>query len=226
MPGGVPVLIGALLAWGVVAGGHPLALGVVAVAALKPGWFLAGAAGWAAWYRLTTRSDPTADEGVFLRALASELRAGASLRPAPADASLRTPGLHLSTAVRLASSGRPAADVGKALEAALPLNGRRACAAYRLASTTGGAPAVVFEGLARRAAEAADLARERRTLTAQARLSAWLVGGAPIGFAVVMVVLGRGPGLEGAGGLLMVAGLGLELVGALVVWWMVRRSER
>jgi Flp pilus assembly protein TadB len=85
----------------------------------------------------------------------------------------------------------------------------------------------VFADLAVRAVEAGDLIRERRALTAQARLSAALVGGAPIAVVALLVVSGRASALlDSTGGRTIGAiGLALLVAGGLVVWAMVRRAE-
>jgi Flp pilus assembly protein TadB len=124
--------------------------------------------------------------------------------------------------VHLAAAGRPAGEVVPALQVALPVNGRMAGAAYRLVSDTGGRAAAVFAALAVRAADAGDIERERRALTAQARLSAWLVGGFPAGVTVAMAVVGRGPSLQGAGAVISLLGIGLIVAGGTGVALMVR----
>ena len=62
--------------------------------------------------------------------------------------------------------------------------------------------------------------RERRALTAQARATAWLVAGVPLGLFAVLAVTGRidiGPSLP-----IAAVGLGLQLVGVAVVVLMLR----
>jgi Flp pilus assembly protein TadB len=118
--------------------------------------------------------------------------------------------------------------VAGALSEALPANGRLAGAAFRLATETGARAADVFADLAVRATEAGDLARERRALTAQARLSAALVGGAPIAVVALLVVSGRASALleSSSGRAIGAIGLALLVAGGLVVWVMVRTAER
>ncbi len=195
-----------------------------AVAVVQPGWFLGGAAALAvvARARRDRGAGPDAEAAVLL-GIAAELRAGASLRSALAGGASRAPGLPLAQAVRFAAAGRPMAEVAEELRRALPHNGRLAAAALELTAATGARSAEVFARLAERATTAGELARERRALSAQARLSAWLVGGAPVAFVAVMMLIG--PGLTGAG-VLIPAGVGLIAAGGAVVWWMVRRAER
>ena len=221
------MLIAVLLALTLVAAPHPLVAGIVAFAYLSPQGFLLAAAGWAGYHaRLRGRARrrlPVA-EADFLRGMAAEVDAGASIRQAVIAAADRAPVLALAPAVRLAAAGRPAPDVACRLQAALPLNGRMAAVAYQMVAETGARASDVFAGLAVRAADAGDLERERRALTAQTRLSAWLVGGLPVAATVALEVTGRGPGLTGAGGLLTAIGVGLIGLGGLIVWLMVRST--
>ncbi len=211
------------------AGGAPLV--VVAVAGLafwRPLWLLAAAALWAVIARRGRRQPGPGDEADFLQGLAAELGAGAALRSALVAAAARAPALGLGRACRLAGAGLPAGQVGEALESALPVNGRLAAAAFRLASATGGRVAALFHSLAGRAAEVGRLERERRALTAQARASAWVVGSLPLALLAMLAVTGRAGALLGspAGPVVLAVGLGLEAAGVGIVWLMVRGAGR
>lgn len=205
----------------------PLVL--IGVLALAMGWpvgFLLAALGWGLWNARARLARPQAsNEADFLRAVAAELRAGASLRSGLVAAAARAGRLPLSTVVRLASAGQPSSSVAEALEVALPVNGRLAAAAVRLAGSTGAKSAALFTDLAVRAAQASELSRERRALTAQARLSAGVIGGAPLVFVLLMSLIGQGPGNSGPGSLLSLIGLALIAAGESVVWIMLRRAE-
>lgn len=212
-----------LLALAVVAG---VPLGVVAVAAIvawRPLLVVPLAAGWAVWNRrrvVRARPGPD-DEARYLRAVAAELRAGAPPARAVAVAS-DDPGM--ARVRRLAAAGMAAERVADELGAALPATGALAGAAYRIVTETGARAADVFERLAGTAARLAETARERRVQSAQARASAAVVALVPLGFSA-LVALGSGT-LEAAGEIGMVllgAGVALELLGAAVVVWMVRR---
>jgi tight adherence protein B len=224
------VLSAAVLALAL-AGGAPLpVLGMALLAMWQPWLLLAAAALWAVVARRRgRRARPgPGDEAAFLQGLAAELAAGASLRGALPAAATRAPALDLTRACRLAEAGAPAAEVGGTLAAALPVNGRLAAAAFRLASSTGGRVAALFESLAARAVELGRLSRERRALTAQARASAWVVGGAPVALLGLLAAAGRlGPLLaDPAGRAVLVAGLALESLGVGVVWLMVGGAAR
>jgi len=223
------VLTAAVAAVGLAAG---LPLPVVAAAALaaaQPWWLVVALVIWVVVSRVRRPRGPgPGDEAGFLGALAAELTAGASLRSAVAAAAERTPALDLGPATRLATAGMPAEQVGGALGEALPVNGRLAAAAFRLAAHGGGRVAAMMQTLADRAAEVGRLERERRALTAQARASAWVVGGAPLLLLALLGLSGRlGPLLaDPAGPPILAVGLGLEAMGAVVVWLMLRANRR
>ncbi len=225
------MLTAVLLAGGLVAGIHPVIIAIAALAAVEPRLVLAGAAIWgavAAFRRRRVRVAPD-DEATLFRAMAAELRSGASLRSALAEAAHRVPQIELDRPVRLAAAGTSMADVAGSVEERLPENGRLAAAAFRLSDWSGARVADTFEGLAERAAATAELARERKAATAQARLSALIVGVAPFVFTVLLIATGRGTGLvsHGAAGWLVLGiGLGLEVFGLAVVAAIVWRAER
>lgn len=222
------MLSAAVLALAVAVGAPLVVVGIAALALWRPLWLLAAAGLWAVLARRGRRRAGPGDEADFLQGLAAELGAGAALRSAVVAAAARAPALDLGRACRLAGAGLPAQEVGDALQAALPVNGRLAAAAFRLASATGGRVAGLFHSLAGRAAEVGRLERERRALTAQARASAWVVGSLPIGLLIMLGITGRaGALLAGtAGPLVLAVGLGLEAAGVAVVWLMVRRAGR
>jgi len=222
-------LIGVILGLATAAGAPWLAIAAVGLAVVHPVWFLGAIGVWAVIGSRKTKGPGPEDESAFLRGLAAELSAGASLRGGVIAAAARAPALDLDRAVRLCRAGRPADEIGAALGDALEINRAGTAAAFRLASRTGGAIAPVIEALAMRAEAGGRLARDRSALTAQARLSAWIVGGLPIGMIGLGVITGIGPGAGdlGSGGLALV-GIGLSLIaaGSLIVVVMVRRAER
>ncbi len=225
------MLITVFLAGGLALGVHPAVLALAALAAIEPRLFLLGAAIWAvvhAMRRRRRRVTPD-DEATYFRALSAELRAGASLRGALGEAVDRVPTLSLDRAVRYAAAGAPMTEIADIVEVQLPENGRLAGAAFRLSDWSGAHVADTFAGLADRASASAELARERRAATAQARMSAIVIGFVPIAFAALLLVTGRGAGLLDHGwiGLLILgAGLTLEVLGLLVVALIIRREDR
>jgi tight adherence protein B len=192
---------------------------------------LLGGAVWgvvAAVRRRRSRFSPD-DEATYFRALSAELRAGASLRHAIGEALHRVPTLSLGNATRYAEAGVPMSEIADIVEDRFPENGRLAAAAFRLSGWSGARVADTFESLADRAAASAELVRERRAATAQARLSALVVGIAPIVFAALLFATGRGSALVAhgtVGFLVLGCGLALELVGLVVVATIMRRAER
>jgi tight adherence protein B len=225
------VLTAVLLAAGLALGIHPAVVALAALASIEPRLVLVGAVMWgivAAIRRRKSRITPD-DEATYFRALSAELRAGASLRGAIGEALYRVPGLSLGPAVRYAEAGMPMSEIADAVETRFPENGRLAAAAFRLSDWSGARVADTFEGLAERAAASAELVRERKAATAQARLSALVVGIAPVAFATLLFATGRGSGLMAHGtiGVLVLgAGLALELIGLIVVAMIIRRAEQ
>ena len=215
-----------LVAVGLVAGVHPGVAVVVIVAYLWPVLFLMLAAVWAGYHahhrRRRQQSRPF-QEADFLRGVAAEIDAGSSVRHAVIAGAARAPDLNLEPAVHLAAAGRPAAEVAQRLQEALPVNGRLSAAAYSLVAESGAEASAVFSGLAVRAAGAGDIERERRVMTAQARLSAALVGGLPVVVTLMMGAMGRGPDVQGAGAVVTALGVGLIGLGGLMVWLMVHQ---
>jgi len=221
------VLLGAAL----VAGAPYWVVGAGVVALRWPTVGLVGISGVIAyaWYRkLAGRSRP-GNETLFFAAMAAELRAGSSLRMALGSAAAGNPDFELQPAGRRAAAGLPASDIAQELSERLPRNGKLAGAAFSLAAATGARAADVFESLAQQAAERDDLVRERATLTAQARMSAAVVGGAPILVLVALSASGRGQQLLEAGPVgwaILIAGAALELAGLAVVGLMLWRAGR
>lgn len=219
----------ALLAAAIVTGAHPALIGIAALAIVEPRLVIVGAAGWGAYSYLQRRRSAGADtEAAFLRAMAGELRAGTSLRLALAESAVRFP-LGLEPAARLARAGMPMDGIAPLLRGQLEHNGVTAAAALELSAWSGARTAAVFEGLADRATEAAELRREQRAATIQARLSAWVVGLAPLVFTALLLAAGGAGSLGRAGGVgmtVIAVGVTLEIAGLAVVALMLRRSAR
>ena len=84
-------MMGVVLGLAVASGVPWPAAAAIALAVFHPLWFLVGAVAWAAVH-WKNRAGPTADdESAFLRGLAAELAAGASLRRAVTAAAARAP---------------------------------------------------------------------------------------------------------------------------------------
>jgi Flp pilus assembly protein TadB len=157
------------------------------------------------------------DEVQLLAAVLTALRAGHSLRTAVAGALDGDP--NFESAGRLARVGAPITELGTVL-ADLPANGKRIGAALTVLEMTGGKATAVFDRLLAGAVREADLARERRQLTAQARASALVVAALP---AVATVLSGGrhllGLAQSGSVGLTMTTiGVLLQVAGLAVVW--------
>ena len=222
------MLMAVLAAGAVAAGIHPVTVGVAVLAATRPWLFLAGCAGWVgyAWFARRRAMPSPDDEARLLRSLAAELRSGASLRPALAESAHAAPTLDLSGPTRLAVAGMPMDLVADGVERSLPVNGRLAAAAFRLSSWSGARVAAVFESLASRAADAAELRREQRAATVQARLSAAIVGLAPLLLSLLLVSTGSIPVSGGVALAIVLVGIGLEVAGLVLVLAIIRKEER
>ena len=167
--------------------------------------------------RWQVQRQPGIDEQQFFLAVHGELRGGASLRHAIGAAAQAQPGEIAEDIHRAAGGHQSMAAVCAALRQ-LPQMGRTAAMATRVAIESGGRAAEVFHRLADRARVNADLERQRRTLTAQARLSAAVVGSLPLlwlvfgGWSRLQVLIRHG------GGLVAAAGVGMEALGMALVW--------
>lgn len=172
--------------------------------------------------RIVRRPDRI-DEARLLGSISSELRTGASLRMAIVAATGEGDEGSLQAVHRLALAGAPLGDIARRL-ADLPLTGGSIGVAIRLAEATGGRASALFERLAERAVDQKALYREARTLTVQARSSAAVVVALP----VLSLLLGGGSRIAqlmaaGSGGMVVaVAGLAMQLIGSMAVWWMAR----
>jgi tight adherence protein B len=215
------------LAWGLAAGVPLVVLAALAVGIYQPVLALVGLV--AALVLTRTRLHPRGSESAFLQAVAAELRSGAAVRVAIADAAERMPSLSLTRVARLARAGRPLDELAVHLRSALSRNGTLVAAAVRIAGRTGGKIADTFDELALIAGEDMELRGETRAATAQARLSAWIVGGIPVAYLAYTAASGRlsalvdtgavGIGVLGVGGTLLIAGV-------VTVIAIVRRAQR
>jgi Flp pilus assembly protein TadB len=183
------------------------------------------AAGVAVSMRRAARDLPDDDESTFLRAVSAELHAGATLRTALIAATDRAPDLDLGVWARRATAGRPLAVLAEELRHRLPEAGRTTAAAITFASVSGGASHGIFAGLAQAADEARAVHRERSLATAQVRFSALVVAAAPIPVLVWLALEGTFGALIAmpAGQVVLVLGIGFEVVGIAATALMLRR---
>lgn len=214
---------------------------VPAVAVLLGGLGLAGVAllGVGAVPALVVRSRRGAAEARLetalpgaLEAVARSLRSGASLRQAVEEAgTARASGPQLGA--ELARAGAEAAQ-GASLVSALegvaarrPLPGvRLGVAALCLGAETGGAQARAVDGVAATVRERLAVAAELRALSSQARISALVIGLAPVGFGAFAAATDPRTSQfllhTSAGIVLLTAGLTLDGLGWL---WMQRLAQ-
>jgi tight adherence protein B len=165
-----------------------------------------------------------------LEAMARALRSGGSMRQAVEEAATATPG-PLAAELRLVSAqaarGAPLVTALEGLGERQPLPGvRLAVAALCLGVETGGAQARAVDGVASTLRDRLGVVAEVRALSAQARLSAVIIGLAPVGFGAFAAatdprtatfVFHTVPGL-----VLLGLGLALDALG----WLWMRRLSR
>lgn len=170
---------------------------------------------------------------VALEAVARSLRSGASLRQAVEEAGRATSrgGRALAAELsRVAAEAAQGASLVASLEAVAvrrPLPGvRLGVAALCLGAETGGAQARAVDGVAATVRERLAVAAELRALSSQARISALVIGLAPVGFGAFAAATDPRTAqfmLHTPAGLgLLICGLILDALGWL---WMQRLSK-
>lgn len=170
---------------------------------------------------------------VALEAVARSLRSGASLRQAVEEAGRSTTrggralAGELSRAAAEAAQGASLVASLEAIAARRPLPGvRLGVAALCLGAETGGAQARAVDGVAATVRERLAVAAELRALSSQARISALVIGVAPVGFGAFAAATDPRTAqflLHTPAGLgLLVAGLTLDALGWL---WMQRLAK-
>lgn len=162
-----------------------------------------------------------------LESVARALRSGASLRQAVEEAAEATPGALGQELARVAADvghGAPLVAALEHLAERRPLPAiRLAVAALAVGAETGGAQAQAVDGVATTVRERLAVAAEARALASQARMSALVIGLAPLGFGVFAASTDPRTAQfllhTSAGLLLLAAGLALDGIGWL---WMQR----
>ncbi len=167
-----------------------------------------------------------------LEAVARSLRSGASLRQAVEEAGRaggggRALAAELARAAAEAGQGASLVSALEAVGARRPLPGvRLGVAALCLGAETGGAQARAVDGVAATVRERLAVAAELRALSSQARISALVIGVAPVGFGAFAAATDPRTSqflLHTSGGLvLLVVGLVLDALGWL---WMQRLAK-
>ncbi len=215
------VALAAVLGWAVRGPGAAAAL--AAVVAVAPVALLVARRGQAE--RDLERALPEVLEDV-----ARILRSGASLPEAIAGAGDRAASVVAGDLATVASAVRQGIGLVPALEAwaqhrASPAV-RLAAAALGLAAEAGGSQARAVDGIAQTLRARTALVGEVRALSSQARLSALVIGVAPVAFTGLTLTADPATASflldSSLGWLCLGGGLGLDLAGA---WWMQRLSR-
>lgn len=184
-----------------------------------------GLAPWRAFRRaaarLASRRAGEADAAEYFDTVAREMRHGSSLRQALA---MPIPG---SRVERLALTGQPIEVVAAEVVSMLRIHDALPAAGIRLASRSGAPASKVFARLAEQAREAAQHERDKATATAQARLSAGVVGLVPLGLGLVTLALGGGRYVAqpGPARTAILIGVSLQIVGLVVIAGLLRRER-
>lgn len=167
----------------------------------------------------------------FVESVAARLRSGHTVATALAEAGERDGALAADVRGVLAR-----VDLGDALVDALwwwagerRLDAVRAVAgSLAVAAQTGGAAASALDGLARSLRDQLGARAEATALSAQARLSAVVVGGAPVAYLLFSSAVDPGTVTNlvgtGSGRVCLGLGLGLDALGATWMWRIVRST--
>lgn len=193
------------------------ALLVAAAALVHPALGLGAILAWAVWQFARTPADvPEAD---FYQDLLLELASGLGVRAALSAVCGNRPGFE--PLARQLAVGGSNSSVASGLVAALPRTGSLAAASFAIGAEAGADLRPVVSDLAAAARALDEVDRHVKVHTAQARLSALIVGVLPAMLGIGLAVFN--PPEAGVGRLLMFGGLGLQVLGLGVVAWMLRR---
>lgn len=217
-----------LLGVALVHGAPLVAVALLGLAVVRPELSALVAIVLSAVPRLRSHGDDISRQrAVALAAIATELRSGATLRMAIADAAARTPALPLAGVVHRAERGTATTDLARELAAALKGDDEfLIAAAVRIGHDAGGRTADVFERLALRTQRRIELDEELVAATSQVRMSVRILVALPVLLGLGLALTGRLGAVVGSGPIglgVLVAGASLQLVGVGVVLALTRR---
>lgn len=212
------MIVAVVVAVAVVAGAPWPLVAIGGAFGIAPGLATVGLAGFATVVAIRRRlgSSTAASEADLFRALEASVSAGATLRGAIAQAD--HPAV-TKVVTRLCSVGAPMAHIGAELADLLPVNGRSFSSLCAMSELTGSSVSRALDGFAERAERAEENRRRRRVSLTQTRMSAWVVGAAPL--ALTAVVLGV-RGVPEPGGVVVVVpimvGAAMQVAGMVIVF--------
>lgn len=211
------MIVAVTLAAALAAGVDPRRLALLAGAVYVP----LVVAGLVALFVWKSRPEGDGHPALFCEGVASELRAGASLRSALTTAAT-------SVGSRPLSAGSPLAEVAAQVADEFPTIGEELRLTVINAGRAGSDPAALFDEIGSLALAQSEIRREIRMATAPGRATALVLVGAPLFY--VGSRLGSG-GLDrllasSQQRFMAVLGLGLFLLGLLSASWIVWRSGR
>ncbi|HEU4320429.1 MAG TPA: hypothetical protein VFS66_10150 [Acidimicrobiia bacterium] len=167
------------------------------------------------------RPDDTTRSAVFCEAVASELRAGSSVRSAviaAADA----------TGVRGLSPFEPMESIAARVAETFAEVGDELRLTISMSARSGADSASLFHEIGTLALAQAEIRREVRTATAPARATALVLVGAPVGYVAWQITGGGIGGIVGSSAqrIAAMAGLGVFLLGVGATAFLLWRSAR
>lgn len=213
---GVAVLAGA--PWQLVVVGVAMGVAPIPVAAAL------GTAGAAiAMRRRLSRRDHGSEVDLY-RSLAGAVSAGDTLRGAIG----RTDHPSVTASVtRLCAVGAPIGRIGAEMAESLPSSGRTFAALCAMSELTGSSVAGALESFAERAGAAVAERHRQRVSLAQVRLSAWVVGVAPLALTTIVLISRGIPEPGGAFVVVPIAvGALMQIAGMVVVFTVSGRAVR
>jgi len=212
------VLIWAIVGIGILIGAPVSVLVAAGVVAIAPVYGSVGLIAVAALYGWRKRTEKTSasSEVALLRSLAGVVTAGGTLRHA---ISTSTSPLVTTDARRLCATGASITEIGDAMTSTMPTNGRPFAAMCAMSQHTGSSVAASLEAFAERAKATELRERKKRSSLAQIRLSAWVVGVAPLALTALVVAVRGIPEPRGAVVMIpMVVGATLQIAGTALVF--------
>lgn len=208
-----------VVAWAVLAGLDWRVVGILLIALVYPLWAMAGIV----VHVFVHRPGTSTRSAVFCQSVGRELRTGASLRVAIAEAARTVEAESISSAL---DSGRLLEEVIPALGAEFPEVGQEIRALVAAVAETGSAAAPLFQELGDLALARVETNEEVRVATSPARASVAVLVGLPtlyIGYQLSTGAIGDLLGNPAQQGVALV-GIGLAGVGLLVSVLLVRRA--
>lgn len=208
-----------VVAWALVAGVDWRVTAILLAAFVFPLWALAGVV----VHVVLNRRPPSTRSAVFCQSVAGELRTGASLRVAIAEAARSVEAVAISRAL---DSGSLLSEIVPEMKTEFPEIGREIGALVTAVSETGSAAAPLFQELGDLALAQVETTEEIKVAASPARASATVLVGLPVLYIGYQLSTGAIGGLLGdpAQQGIALVGMGLAGAGLAVSFFLVRRA--